>query len=860
MSKVFKILISLALPLTAVFAQEAATKETAAPATSRSASAEASLQPSVAPRGFPGGAAQSDGNPQGFAPRRFMPRPADASASPAGASALPAAPQAPEGAAPLSAAAATPLKPATAAELEDIISTQKVTQPSAQTSKNPDEDLQGPFYFVDESPIQVIRILEVLTGKTILQTATLPNVKINFATKGKMPRKEAVLAFESLLSINGIAMVPMGDKFIKAVPSAGVNTQSPEFLLIKPSELPVNLNFYSKLFELQYMDIETIEPKLQPFLSPAGVSAITIFPRSNAVLITDTLSNLQRVELLISKLDLPAQVREDIAFVQLKNMAAEDMKTRLTNIQSELMKKYFEKTIIDVDARTNQVIILTQKGNMPYVMKVIEGLDIPAEPLLKSSVHYIKHGEAKEIVKVVQEIVTGQQQAAKSTKNTKPNSAKNTTANNASANSAANQTAQAAASSQKKNSSRSDGESTGMEFSEYVTVVSDEWSNAIVAYGTPTDLAQIASIIEKIDVQLLQVKIDVIITEVTLTDNQVSGLSTFGLGYNLSGDWPQIGSGFAGNTSTYTLGTGSETAFSLSANQDSFSAVFNVAQENQNVKVLSSPSIVTSHNNEAYITVGEAYPIITSSTSDIINPETTQSSVTYQNIGIELKVTPRIGDNGIVQMQIKQVVDTVVRYTTIDNNEQPVIGKREAESFVSVNTGETIVMGGLQQVDASDKEGKVWLLGDLPLIGHMFNPKSSSTIRRELVIFIRPTIIKSTKVADLLAGESLKNSYVGTEVRDYFEDGKFYSRADVQMREKTFEDDRFYNKLWRAPWCLILPPQKDYTPEEVSQGPHDDASAHPSQTAAGAQTSASKADTQASAGAKRKSGSPSKRN
>ena len=157
--------------------------------------------------------------------------------------------------------------------------------------------------------MQVIKILEVLSGKIILQNSNLPNSKINFATKTKMPREEAVSAFESLLSLNGIAIIPLGEKYLKAVPSDAVNTQAPQFIMGKPSDLPVSLNFYTKLFELQYMPLEKLNDRLKPFLSSAKVASAELFPRSNSILITDTLANLQRVELLLEQLDRPAQIR-----------------------------------------------------------------------------------------------------------------------------------------------------------------------------------------------------------------------------------------------------------------------------------------------------------------------------------------------------------------------------------------------------------------------------------------------------------------------------------------------------------------------------------------------------------------------
>lgn len=111
--------------------------------------------------------------------------------------------------------------------------------------------------------------------------------------------------------------------------------------------------------------------------------------------------------------------------------------------------------------------------------------------------------------------------------------------------------------------------------------------------------------------------------------------------------------------------------------------LFDVARQNQEIKVLSSPTIVTTHNKEAEINISQSLPIITSSMSDITSISTTRSSVSYKDIGIKLLVTPLVGSNGSMQLKIDQSVDSISGYTTIDGNQQPVISKRKATSFVS---------------------------------------------------------------------------------------------------------------------------------------------------------------------------------
>ena len=642
-----------------------------------------------------------------------------------------------------------------------------------------DNHLQGPFYFVDENPMQVIKILEELTGQVAITSSGLPNAKINFASKGKLPRDEAILAIKSLLTANGMAVVQMGEKFFKVSPSQGVNAQAPTYISGKASDLPTSNAFASKFYELKYVDIETLAQTLSTFISPNNVASLSLFPRSNAFFLTDTVANHQRIEMLLEKIDVEPSINEEIGFFMLKNVGADDAKRKLSTIQNDALKKYLAKTSIESDERTNQLIVVTPKGNLKHIKKIIDALDTDAQPLTRSEVFYIRHGESKDVATVLNQIVKGQQAAVKS--NNAAEAARVAATNrrnmisNAQNRNAINRGQQAA----RPTNLTADPTGAALQFSEYVTIVADERSNSIVAYGTSTDLMQIRNIIEKVDVVLAQVKIDVIITEVTLTDKQVSGLSTFGLDYSTVSSTSSDGSvtprGWRGNTSVGSLNDSGENAFVLSMNEQGFSAIFNIAEENSKVKILSAPSIVTTHNKEATINVSKKYPFITGTTTyNTGNFPSTQDTVEWRDIGIILEVTPLIGNNGVVQLDIKQTASSVLDYMEVNDTRQAIEGTREAESFVSARDGETIVLAGLQQTEATDTDQAVWLLSDIPVIGELFKPTNDQRTRTELVIFIRPTIISSAAVDTIMKDTGMDKSPISKELDLYLRTGRFY--------------------------------------------------------------------------------------
>ena len=660
-----------------------------------------------------------------------------------------------------------------------------------ENTSAPKDDLQGPFFLVDESPVQVIKILEALTGQTSLQAPDLPNVKINFQTSKKLTREEAILSMKSLLSVNGMAVTPLNDKFFRVANSRNVNTQAPTFIAGRASDIADNQYFYTKLFELKYIDIATLREALKTFITPNNVGAISYFTRSNAILMTDTLSNIKRVEVLVDKLDVKPTVREDIEFFQLKHIAAIDMKSRLQSLQGELLRKYFQGTVVEADERTNQIVVITPKGNMDRIRSIVAQLDVDSEPMTASKVFYIKHGEAKDVASILNEVIKGQQSAVKASKTAKTNAAN------------ARNRANAAANARNKNSRlptnlRADQSGATLQFSDYVTIASDERSNSIVAYGTPIDLKQIEQIISQVDIILAQVKIDVIITEVTLSDKQVSGLSSFGIEHSKVANSTTGRKGWYGETSTWSLSDSDATsAFSLGIGEQGFSAVFNVAEQNNKVKILSAPSITTTHNNVATINVSQRYPLMSGSTSyDGTAYPTTKTEIEWRDIGIQLEVTPRIGDNGAVQMKIKQTVESVVDNVLIDGNKQPIIGKREAESYVSAMTGEILVLAGLQQSTSNDSDGDVWLLSDIPLLGNLFKPARDSLERTELIIFIRPTVIVSESLEKFSAKNNIPDKSVKTDVERYIKTGAFHDPKNDPLQKNSHKQSSFFRTLY----------------------------------------------------------------
>lgn len=439
------------------------------------------------------------------------------------------------------------------------------------------------------------------------------------------------------------------------------------------------------------------------------------------------------------------------------------------------------------DRRSNTILGYGTSEDLTQIRELIEKTDIEVAPITRSEVFEIQHGESNQVVQTLQSLISSQQRVREQESTLRRVFSRD---DNGGAEDDGVMVEPTATQHLLESIVDSD---EGFQFSPYISLVSDQRSNSVVAYGTSFDLEQVGDLIRRIDVVLPQVRIEVVIAEVALTGDMVSGLSAFGFQYRdpLDPANPGIGDlGFQMNSPAFD--GENQRAFSTSFTLDRFSlsSVFNVAKRDRNVRVLSAPTIVTTHNRQAQINVGQAFPIVTStitgagSGSDL----TSRATVEYRDIGIELRVRPLIGTGSNIQMEIEQIVDTVVGTQTISENVQPIIGTRRASSFISVRDQEVIVLGGLQSVDTAEVDEKVFLLGDLPLIGGLFRPRTTKQDVRELIIFIKPYIVETGDGNRRMAREELEKTAVGKEIEYFLREGRFPEQELLKtMNEKRAE-------------------------------------------------------------------------
>jgi general secretion pathway protein D len=293
------------------------------------------------------------------------------------------------------------------------------------------------------------------------------------------------------------------------------------------------------------------------------------------------------------------------------------------------------------------------------------------------------------------------------------------------------------------------------------TITADEVNNAIVVFSTPRDFALISDALAKLDVPPLQVMIDASISEVTLNHNLQYGIQWAFQSGLLGGTLSQGTSTVSNLPGVAPVGTnpGAQQNFpglSLLYSGHGVAATLNALASVTDVTVLSAPQLVVLNNHTATIEVGDQVPISTgSATSTLTSGAPIVNSIEYRDTGVILKVTPRVNSGGLVLLDIAQEVSNVVGATSATSAQQtsPTISQRKISTSVAVQDGETIALGGLIQNQVNKGRSTVPLLGNIPILGHLFGDTSGGLMRTELVVLLTPRVIRTPVDADAITRE-----------------------------------------------------------------------------------------------------------
>ena len=609
--------------------------------------------------------------------------------------------------------------------------------------------------FKDVELTDLINTVSELTGKNFLYDESVRG-KVTIVSPETMTLDETYQLFLTVLNVKGYTIVPSG-KVNKIVSTKTARQEG----------LPVYSNgrsnssdqFITRMVRLEYLDVDTVATAVLAPLMPATGNIITYAP-TNTLILTETAATIDRMVTILQKLDKPDS-SGDLEVIPLKYANAEEVAKIAQDIleeQATATRRRSNQKISTTQengskilpyTRTNSLIVVSNAEDLAKIKNLVALLDKEVgEEEADINVYYLENADAETLAATLNEILTGVK-AAQTQKDTTKTPA---TSNSSSAIS-----------------------------SQPVTITADKPTNSLIINAQQKDYAAIKNIIRKLDIKRKQVYVEALILELSMD-------ATKALGTSLTGaiDVGSDSAIFAGTGSNTTLGnlTSSEGLLSQSVNGillgglfntitvtgpdgqpmtvPAISALINLSKTTDDVNILSAPRLLTSDNEEAEIIVGDNVPIVTEKLTDTTSTNVTVS-VERQDAALTLRFTPQVIEDNLVRLNIYQEVTGVKEDSQSDTN-GPTLTKRVIRNTVLAQSRKTIILGGLINNQVTKNETKVPLLGDIPVIGWLFKSKSTSSQKKNLLVFITPTIVKDADdVAEITEQNRAKAAELLTE-------------------------------------------------------------------------------------------------
>ena len=614
----------------------------------------------------------------------------------------------------------------------------------------PDNQIIPPG-LIDFQGVDVTQVLEVyaqLVGKTLLH-AQLPNSQIVLKTETPLTKAEAIQALQGVLALNGIAVIDVpGGKFVKVVPTEQAGQVGETFNDENPNALPELGSYVTRIVQLQYLKPSEVLPIIQPFAkSPNAILPID----SNGILVLrDNAENIKRMVEMIKKVDIlvPAEYINEV--IPIKYAMADDIASVLSSLESPGggMTSFGQATTPGSSGLHNGQVGMGSTiggfgggtgGTSQYPGQTTGGFQNQQGTTQSQT----QSPFANRLQNILQKVQNGGGGGGGGAGGQQP-----------------------------------------IQILGQTKIIADERSNSLLIYATKEDMVTIKEVIGKLDVLLAQVLIESVIMEVDLNKSWNYGISAAQNPINgprVNGSPIQtvgaVNNGtpfynFQGNTSSNTW-PGSFTSSALSGLSyfgdigPNWEVALNAAASDSSIHILQRPRIQTSQAKEAQFFVGQSVPYVTS-TYEAGAYGNGGSSYSQLQVGISLDVTPFINPDGLVVLDINQQINDISGNVPIEGvGNVPTTDNRTFTSEVAVKDRDTIILGGFTDTETDKSSSGIPILEDIPLIGALFKSPSSSKTRDELLVLMRPTVLKSPEDAAIQAvREEVGSPGIGATERD----------------------------------------------------------------------------------------------
>lgn len=563
----------------------------------------------------------------------------------------------------------------------------------------------------------VIKTISQLTGRNFILDPRVKG-KITIISEHPVSRYAAYQIFLSALKAQGFTAVPSAGGVTKIIPVGEGKQNASTSARLRAS---AGDQMVTQVIVIQHGTATQLVPLLRPLMAPT--SQLSAYAPANALVITDYAQNIRRLSRIIQDIDKP--VATEVSVIPLKHASALDLADLISRLQSTRSGPakggvgIGGQTTIVPDLRTNSLLVRSSNpGQLSQLKTLIAKLDVAAHNSGTTRVVYLRNAEATKLVKVLRGLLAANP-ASKSKK----------------------------------------GGGTQKSF-----IQADEATNSLIINASDATYNNLRNVIEKLDARRAQVYVEALIIEVSSSKASELGFQWAAAGDGGGGsiiggmiNFPSSSGGGLAAIGTNPAAAASLGGFSLAylgpeitladgSVVRSLGALANALVSTSRANILSTPNILTLDNSEAKIVVGQNVPFLTGSFAQstgtsgaTINPFQT---IERKDIGLTLRIKPQISEGSTIKLEIFQEVSSVTT-TAVAGAADLVTNKRTLETTVVVDDGHTIVLGGLIEDTIDRTRQSVPFLGKIPLLGALFRYRSDVKRKTNLMVFLRPTIIRS---------------------------------------------------------------------------------------------------------------------
>jgi len=552
--------------------------------------------------------------------------------------------------------------------------------------------------------------------------------KVTVVSETPMNKNEVYDLFLSVLHVHGFTAIP-GEDAIKVIQQSDAKQTAEDitrFMDVPSEQLMTRVIHVENVSAMQLVPI--LRPMVASYGHLAGVSA------ANALIISDHKANIQRMQRLIDDLDKPTD--SEVEVVQLEEAYVGDMVELLEELGPDQLSGRGgsdddRSASVVADERSNRLILRGTSAFREKVRELVEKLDTPSTSRGTTKVIRLSHADATKLSEMLSGLMG--------------------------------------------DITEGDGGNQGSSGESDVSVYADKGLNALVVRAEPQMMSEIEFIVDQLDVRRAQVLIEAAIVEISNDAGQelgvqwaagdesgdstapVAGTNFENVGVSLNTVLAQILGGSTGDSGdSASLGRGITIgAGERDSNGLTWGVLIQALSTSSKANLLSTPSIITLDNEESEIIVGQNVPFRTgqsTSTGDgLSNPFTT---IERKDIGLTLNVKPSISADDVVKLAVEQTTEDIGQ--SLESAADLITEKREIKTTVLADDEETIVLGGLINEDYRVTQSKIPFLGDIPLVGALFRSETTTRQKRNLIVFLRPTILREEGEADEVARTQFK--------------------------------------------------------------------------------------------------------